>query len=127
MRTFKKTPSPYTVRVFFCYHAVMNTITSVEAHDVLQNGEAIVLDVRTAREYASGHIQNAQNIDFYGPGFENKIKKLDTEKSYVVNCLSGGRSGKTVALMESFGFKNVKNLVGGITAWKNQQLPVVTE
>ena len=105
----------------------MNTITPVEARDVLQNGEVVILDVRTASEYARGHIQDAQNIDFYGPDFENEIKKLDKEKNYVVNCLSGGRSGKTVTFMESFGFKNVKNLVGGITAWKNQQLPVVGE
>ena len=45
---------------------------------------AIVLDVRTPEEYASGYIGNAINIDYYKPSFKDEIKKLDKDKTYFV-------------------------------------------
>lgn len=110
--------------MFFCYHYAMNTITPKEAKELLDKGEVVSLDVRSVSEYGAGHIAGAQNVDFYGSTFEEEIKKLDRNAHYIVNCLSGGRSGKTVEMMKALGFKDAKNLVGGITAWKNEGLPV---
>lgn len=111
--------------MFFCYSARMiNTITPKEAFDAFAKGETVSLDVRSEGEYVSGHIKGALNIDFYDPSFEEEIKKLDTSKNYIVNCLSGGRSGSTVSFMEDLGFKNVKNLTGGISAWRSEGLPL---
>ena len=101
------------------------TIAAEDAARALQAGDTISLDVRSVSEYTSGHIEGASNIDFYGHHFEEELKKLDLGKKYIVNCLSGGRSGKTVELMQKLGFKNVQNLSGGITAWRNKNLPVV--
>ena len=102
----------------------MRIITSQEAQGLIERGEVVSLDVRTKDEFASGHIAGAMNIDFYKSDFADEIKKLDKSKSYIVNCQSGGRSGKTVSLMDELGFSLSANLEGGIMAWKVAGLPV---
>ena len=54
----------------------------------------IVLDVRTPKEFAAGHLAGATNLDFYAPNFEQKLSALDKDKSYLVHCAVGGRSAK---------------------------------
>ncbi len=100
----------------------MKNISPKNAQELIEKGEAVSLDVRTKEEYAGGHIAGAMNIDFYKSDFEHEIKKLDTSKHYIVNCQSGGRSSRTVALMGTLGFSHVTNLEGGIGAWKNAGL-----
>ncbi len=101
----------------------MKNVTPQESQELIKQG-AIALDVRTKDEYASGHVQEALNIDFYDPTFEEKLKELDKTKQYVVNCQSGGRSAKAIALMEQLGFADACNVAGGITAWKGAGLPM---
>jgi rhodanese-related sulfurtransferase len=74
-----------------------------------------VIDVRTADEYASGHLQGAINIDVEASDFMDKVMTLDTAGTYVVYCHSGRRAGIAVEQMTSMGFKNVTN-AGGIDA-----------
>lgn len=102
----------------------MKNVTPEEAQELIQKG-ATVLDVRTKEEYAEGHIENATNIDFYQPTFEEKLKELDRTKQYVVHCKSGGRSAKAAALLDELGFTSACNVLGGIGEWKNKGLPVV--
>lgn len=73
----------------------------------------IILDVRTAQEFNTGHVIGAQNIDLFLPDFKNQISKLDKSKNYKVYCRSGNRSGQAIKIMQSMGFKNLENL-GGI-------------
>lgn len=89
--------------------------------------DAIVLDVRTPEEYAEGFIANARNINFNSNNFETEIAKLDKSKTYYVYCLSGKRSASAASYMRANGFKNVINLEGGILAWQNNNLPLVTQ
>lgn len=77
---------------------------------------AVLLDVRTPEEFASGHIQSAINIDFQNPSFAEDVKKLDTSKPYFVYCRSGNRSGKAVSFMKENGFTKIYELQGGIVA-----------
>ena len=97
---------------------MQNTIEVNEALEALKNHTSIILDVRSASEYAGGHIAGSKNIDFYDLRFKDKINTLNKDASYIIVCLSGGRSGDAVALMQSLGFKDVKNLLGGISAWR---------
>lgn len=90
----------------------------------LAEKNAILLDVRTPEEYARGFIHNALNIDYNNAQFENNINALDKEKTYLVYCLSGGRSGEAAKLMRAKGFKQVYELSGGILAWKKESLPL---
>jgi rhodanese-related sulfurtransferase len=85
----------------------------------------ITLDVRTPGEYAEGHLQNAQLIDFQSGNFENEILSLDKNATYAVYCRSGSRSGQAVKVMHDAGFHNVYNLNGGVIDWTNAGLPLV--
>ena len=76
--------------------------------------DAVILDVRTEREYAYGHLENAIVIDIYSRDFKEKISKLDKEKTYFVYCKTGIRSRSAVNYMINNGFKKVCDLEGGI-------------
>ena len=85
----------------------------------------ITLDVRTPGEFAEGHIEGAQLIDFQSGNFENEISTLDKNATYAVYCRSGNRSGQAVKVMHDAGFHNVYNLNGGVIDWANAGLPLV--
>ena len=84
----------------------------------------VTLDVRTPAEFAAGHVPDATNLDFYSPQFRGELQNLDKNKSYVVYCHTGNRSGQATALMHSLGFKHVYDVQGGIAAWEQAGLPV---
>jgi rhodanese-related sulfurtransferase len=86
--------------------------------------DAVVLDVRTAEEYAGGFIDKAINLDFYNPAFKSEIAKLDKTKTYFVYCQAGGRSKSAVELMQKEGFTKLVELNGGMTEWESTNLPV---
>lgn len=73
----------------------------------------VILDVRTPEETAEGMIEGAEQLDYNADNFEAEIEKLDKEKTYLVYCRSGNRSGKACALMAEKGFKNLYNMKGG--------------
>lgn len=70
----------------------------------------VVIDVRTAEEFAQSHVENALNLDVFDSGFQTEIAKLDKSKTYKVYCRSGNRSGQAERLMKSLGFQDVENL-----------------
>jgi len=78
---------------------------------------AVLLDVRTPAEVRSGNIKGAVNIDLMGADFQQKIAKLDKNKTYFVYCRSGGRSGQACKMMGDAGFEHVYNLSGGMMSW----------
>ena len=85
----------------------------------------VILDVRTPGEFMTGHIQDAQNIDFESGSFESQIESLDKNGTYAIYCRSGNRSGQAVKVMQDAGFKNIYNLDGGVIDWANSGLPLV--
>lgn len=86
--------------------------------------DAVLVDVRTPQEVAQGKIKGASNIDFNSDDFRKKISALDKNKTYFVYCAKGGRSSQAIDLMSSMGFKNLVNLKGGFTEWKEKGLPI---
>ncbi|WP_324670787.1 rhodanese-like domain-containing protein [Hymenobacter sp. GOD-10R] len=88
---------------------------------LMQQPNVVVLDVRTPDEYASGHLQNARNLDFKAADFSTQIAHLDTAKTYVLYCASGNRSGKAGVLMQQQGFRKVLN-AGGFKTLKESGL-----
>jgi len=81
----------------------------------------LLLDVRTDREFAMGHIRGATQIDFYRDDFQEELAKLDPNVPVYVYCRSGNRSGQAAKMMMSMRFKTVYNLEGGIGAWAREQ------
>jgi phage shock protein E len=85
-----------------------------------------ILDVRTAEEFAQGHLPGAVNIDVESPDFTAQLTALDPSAPYAVYCRSGNRSGVAVATMTGQGFTDTYHLDGGITAWQQAGGEVVT-
>ena len=100
----------------------------VKAFAALTNTPDVQLvDVRTAEEYAEGHIEGACNIDVNGEDFVAKSRAmLNKEKPVAVYCKSGRRSAKAAEQLTAEGFQ-VTNLTGGILAWKLKRMPVTTD
>ncbi len=76
--------------------------------------EAVILDVRTPAEFESGALENAINIDFFSPTFQQRLAMLDKSKPYFVYCRSGNRSAQACNIMSSLGFEELYNMKGGL-------------
>jgi rhodanese-related sulfurtransferase len=104
-------------------------LTGVEEADTLKatrlyNDDALVLDVREDKEYASGHIPKAKNIPL--GQLTSRIQELDKFKGkpILVTCRSGQRSARACGMLKKAGFETVYNQAGGIIAWERANLPV---
>jgi len=84
-----------------------------------------LVDVRTPKEYAEGHIEGAVNMNFNGDNFTQEIETLTKTMAVYLYCRSGKRSASAARQMGELGFKEVYDLDGGILAWEGGGLPVV--
>lgn len=87
----------------------------------LSDPEIILMDVRTPEETADGKIEGAMELDFRSPDFAQKLDELDKEKTYLIYCRSGNRSGQACDMMAKKGFKKLYNLDGGFMAWSSEK------
>ena len=105
----------------------IENITTKEASNLIQenkdNPNFVILDVRTPEEFSSGHLENATNLDYFSETFKDNLDKLDKDKTYLIYCKSGGRSGNTLSMMSDMNFMEVHNMLGGIDAWESEGLP----
>ena len=92
-------------------------IPSGEFHDLMIQPNTLIIDVRSAGEYAGSKIRGARNLDIMSSTFANSVKHLPKEKTYLLYCRSGNRSASACSTMTDLGFENIKNLKGGIMAW----------
>ncbi len=91
----------------------------------VQTGKVQVLDVRTADEYKSGHLDKAMQANWLdGKEFNDRTSHLDKNIPVYIYCLSGGRSGAAAEALRAKGYM-VTNMDGGITAWKRNKQPLV--
>ncbi|MEN8788210.1 MAG: rhodanese-like domain-containing protein [Flavobacteriaceae bacterium] len=95
-------------------------VLGVKAYkDAVINKDVQLVDVRTPREYRSGHLGNAINIDFYkSREFVEAFEALNKEKPVYVYCRSGVRSAKAAYKLISMGFTKIYDLKGGILNWQ---------
>jgi len=106
---------------------IFEAVTPKEAYALIQKNKAnpkfVILDVRTPKEFASGHIEDAINLDYYAKTFLDDLDRLDQTKTYLIYCRTGNRSGKTFNFMKELRFQKVYHMVGGITRWQAEGLP----
>ncbi|WP_319523689.1 rhodanese-like domain-containing protein [Breoghania sp.] len=88
------------------------------------DSDTVLLDIRTPREFKSGHIRGAQLLDYYSSDFVERLKRLDREKTYLVYCRSGNRSGKSLKIFKQLGFRQVYHLDTGILGWLKEKYPL---
>jgi len=92
--------------------------------ELVADSNVVVLDVRTAGEYAEGHIEGSVNIDQGQSDFMDKARAaLSPSKKIAVYCRSGRRSANAAGRLADIGYLCV-NLKGGIIAWKEAGKPV---
>ena len=92
---------------------------------IIADTTVVRLDVRTAEEFAAGHIENAVNIDVLKPDFEQKAcKTLSKDRVIAVNCRSGKRSKKAASILVRNGYVVVE-LDKGYNAWVDEGHKVV--
>ena len=110
---------------------ISNEITNIsidEAKEKLNDPNVQFIDVRDKVSFEAETIGNAINLErglleFYlaeGSPLENKIFKNNPDKEYVIFCGLGGQSTLATKTMQDMGLKNVKNMTGGMTAWKEK-------
>ena len=94
--------------------------------ELIEDSSVVLLDVRTASEFAEGHIEGAINIDQGQSDFMEKAKAaLPTDKKIAIYCRSGRRSANAAGKLAAEGYRCV-NLKGGIVAWKEADKPMKT-
>jgi adenylyltransferase/sulfurtransferase len=106
--------------------AVSDTITDEmqprELKERLDRGESVVIvDVREPQEYQINRIPGSTLIPL--GELPQRYEELDPDAALVMQCKSGMRSAKATAFLRGIGFKNVRNLAGGILGWIDQVDP----
>jgi len=99
-------------------------IDVLQATQLINREDALVLDVREPGEFVTGHVLGAKNLP---------LARLDTpapdiakrkDKPVIVYCDGGERSGKALAALKKQGFTRVASLSGGLKGWQQAGLPV---
>ena len=99
-------------------------VNTLEATQLINRSDALVVDLRAAEEYAKGHILGAKNIPL--ADLEQRAGELGKHKAkpLILHCGDGNRAGGGVAVLRRKGFGSVQNLAGGYAAWQQAGLPV---
>ena len=99
-------------------HDAIEEITPRELADLRERGADFdLIDVREANELAIASLTGARLIPL--GQLEGQIGTLDPSREIVVMCRSGRRSAAAVLRLQQAGFRNVKNLAGGILRWSD--------
>jgi phage shock protein E len=99
-----------------CSSGGSSAITNVNAVNFLAKSQATdvqIIDVRSAGEFAEGHLKNALNIDVESGGFDSGIANLDKTATYALYCRSGRRSTIAAERMADAGFTSIINFNSG--------------
>ena len=102
---------------------MVNITSTQELQKILSenNPQYVLLDVRIPAEFKDGHIESAVNFDISHPAVVKKIEQLETSKTYIVYCLSGGRSQMASLIMNQKGL-NVMNCTFGFMDLNRSQI-----
>lgn len=103
------------------YHA----ITAMEAARLIENISPLILDVRTPREYAAGHLENSVLIPVQE--LQKRYRELEEYRNedILIYCATGNRSTVAAKILIDNGFRRIHNLKSGISGWARQGYRVV--
>jgi thioredoxin 1 len=102
-------------------------VSSEEFHHIISEQEGVLLDVRTEREFQSGHIENAGQLNFYARDFRQRLLLLPRDKPVYIYCNTGRRSHIAASYLIRNGYSRVYNLKQGIMEWEQAGLPVAVD
>jgi rhodanese-related sulfurtransferase len=96
---------------------MFNNINTAQLMELVEKGQAKVIDCREEYEYEEGHIPGA--ILMPTSDFLSHINLINKTEHYYVICLTGGRSQMVAKYLEQQGYK-VSNVVGGMISYRGQ-------
>lgn len=115
-----------TVRAEFLHQSgKMNELSPMQATRLMNNENAVVIDVSEAADFKNGHIKNAINVPI--KELKNKLSDLQkySDKAVLMICKSGNQSSRACKVLKQSKFSNVHNISGGLHNWMESNLPVV--
>lgn len=101
-----------------------SSVTPLQATQLINREDAVVVDVRPIADFNNGHIVNAINIP--STALKNQISVVTKHKGkpIIVACRSGAQSAAACKVLRNAGIEPVYNLQGGMLAWQNDSLPI---
>lgn len=107
-------------------HKAGPKVSTHEATRLINQQNAVVLDIREKKDFKAGHLVDAVNIPF--ASLESRLDELqDKERPVIVVCKSGQTASSASKQLKDKGFASVFRLQGGMMEWTNHNLPVVTK
>ncbi len=111
-----------------------NSISPADAHDRQRAGDAILIDIRDIRELQrDGRIEGAFHaprgmLEFWADPDSPYHKKIfATEGELVLFCASSWRSALAAKTLQDMGFRNIRDMDGGFSAWQTASLPITKD
>ncbi len=99
-----------------------NTVDVATVKALQGRSDVVVYDVREPFEYTAGHIPNVTLIPM--GQVPNRLSEIPKDKTVILTCRSGNRSGQVADFLRQQGWTNVHNMEGGILAWQQAGYPV---
>ena len=102
------------------------SVGTLEATQLINQKDAVLVDIRGAAEFAKGHILNARNVPLAQIDAQAESLVKNKQKSLIVYCESGRQAPAVTAKLRRSGYENAVSLDGGLGAWRQAGLPVST-
>ena len=96
-------------------------ISPAEAQSMLDNGGAVLIDVREPYEYSEVHAVGATLIPL--GTLQERLNEIPTDQDVLMICRSGGRSAQACMIAASNGYTRLYNVAGGTMGWISSELP----
>jgi rhodanese-related sulfurtransferase len=93
-----------------------SSVTTKELENLLIQNTIVVIDVREPDEYRAGHIKEAKNVPL--SKLETQLKKIPKDQDIYLICQSGMRSQNAYLRLKKAGYTKIKNVCGGMLAWR---------
>lgn len=101
--------------------AIARDVSATELSTLMETRpDLILLDVRTDKEWAGGHLPGAALLDFLEDNFESQALQLPKDRPIALYCAAGGRSEDAMKRLAKAGFQELYNLRGGFYGWEDE-------
>ncbi len=121
----KRSPLLFLLAAIACA-APESSVVDISPEQFLSNPHqaAVVLDVRSAEEFASGHVPGAVNVPH--DELASRLGELDAgfDETVIVYCESGRRAGMASSILQEAGYAEVRHLAGDMKAWRENARPI---
>ena len=98
------------------------SLSTLQATQLINSRNAVVIDVRTPQEFATGSLPGARNVPV--DKVDEKMRDIKKDKPLIVVCATSSRAGRAAAQLRASGYAEVYVLAGGVAAWREAGLPI---